>query len=96
MRGVTEMALSTAAWVVMVGSIGVLWVPAMWALFRTLRDEDRKLELLTEQGKIDTYSPQALAELREWIRTHPDDEYGPVGSVLLWHRDSFSGVGLSR
>ena len=77
MRGVTEMALSTAAWVVMVGSIGVLWVPAMWALFRTLRDEDRKLELLTEQGKIDTYSPGALAELREWIRTHPDDEYAP-------------------
>ena len=71
------MALNAAAWVVMAGSIAVLWVPAAWALFRTLRDEDRKLELLDEQGKIDTYSPQALAELREWIRAHPDDEYTP-------------------
>ncbi|WP_435076835.1 hypothetical protein [Halococcus sp. AFM35] len=71
------MALSAAAWVVMVGSIALLWVPAVWALFRTLRDEDRKLELLDEQGKIDTYSPQALAELREWIRAHSDDEYAP-------------------
>jgi ABC-type nickel/cobalt efflux system permease component RcnA len=71
------MALSAAAWVVMIGSIALLWVPALWALFRTLRDEDRKLELLDEQGAIDTYSPEALAELRDWIRAHPDDEYAP-------------------
>ena len=71
------MALSTAAWIVMIGSIAVLWVPAVWALVRTLRDEDRKLELLTEQGTIDTYSPQALDELHEWIQAHPDDEYEP-------------------
>lgn len=71
------MALSAAAWVVMVGSIALLWIPASWALFRTLRDEDRKLELLNEQSKIDTYSPQALEELREWIRSHPDDKYTP-------------------
>jgi hypothetical protein len=71
------MALTAAAWVVMGGSIGLLWVPAVWALFRTLRDEDYKLELLDEQGEIDTYSPRALADLREWIRAHPDDEYAP-------------------
>ena len=71
------MALSAAAWVVMVGSILLLWVPAVWALFRTLRDEDRKIDLLDEQGAIDTYSPQALAELREWVRANPDDEYAP-------------------
>ena len=71
------MPLSAAAWVVMVGSIALLWVPAAWALFRTLRDEGRKLALLDGQGKIDTYSPQALGELREWIRAHPDDEYAP-------------------
>lgn len=71
------MVLSAAAWVAMLGSILLLWVPAIWALFRTLRDEDRKLELLTSQGKIDTYSPQALRELREWIQAHPDNEYAP-------------------
>ena len=71
------MALSAAAWVTMVGSIVLLWVPALWALVRTLRDEDRKINLLNQQGKIDTYSPQALAELHEWIRANPDDAYAP-------------------
>lgn len=70
-----KMALSAAAWAVMIGSILFLWVPAVWALVRTLRDEDRKIDLLDKQGTIDTYSPEALAELREWIRAHPDDEY---------------------
>lgn len=71
------MTLSAAAWVVLIGSIVLLWVPSLWALVRTLRDEDRKLDLLDEQGHVDTYSPRALAELREWIRTNPDDEYAP-------------------
>lgn len=71
------MPLSATAWAVMLGSIAILWVPALWALYRTLQDEDRKLALLDEQGEIDTYSPQALAELRNWIRSHPDDEYAP-------------------
>jgi hypothetical protein len=71
------MALSLAVWVVMLGSIALLWVPSSWALYRTLREEDRKLSLLNDQGKIDTYSPQALVELRNWIQSHPDDEYAP-------------------
>lgn len=71
------MALSLAVWVVMLGSIALLWVPSSWALYRTLRDEDRKLALLNDQGEIDTYSPQALAELRNWIQSHPNDEYAP-------------------
>lgn len=71
------MALSAATWVVMIGSIMLLWVPAIWAMIRTLRDEDRKIDLLDKQGRIDTYSPQALAELREWVRANPDDKYAP-------------------
>src|SRR5699024_4518907 len=71
------MALSAAAWIVMAGAIVLLWIPSLWALVRTLRDEDRKLDLLDEQGRIDTYSPAALAELREWIHANPDDEYAP-------------------
>ncbi len=46
---------------------------AGWALVRTLRQESRKAEILEEQDRMDTYSPKALAELRDWIEDNPDD-----------------------
>ncbi|ELY65062.1 hypothetical protein [Natronococcus jeotgali] len=49
------------------------WGVASWALVRTMRQESRKIELLEGQDRIDTYSPTALAELREWIQNNPDD-----------------------
>ncbi len=49
------------------------WGVAGWALVRTLGQEDRKVELLESQERIDTYSPKALAELGEWIRNNPED-----------------------
>ena len=49
------------------------WGVAGWALVRTLRQERRKVEILRHQDRMDTYSPGALAELREWIRENPDD-----------------------
>lgn len=55
----------------MLSAIVLLWGVASWALYRTLSDEERKLELIQEQGTIDTYSPRALSDLQEWIETHP-------------------------
>ena len=49
------------------------WGIAAWALVRTLRQEGRKVEILEHQDRMDTYSPKALAELREWIEANPDD-----------------------
>ncbi|WP_265109135.1 hypothetical protein [Halosolutus halophilus] len=46
---------------------------AGWALVRTLRQEGEKVEILEHQVRMDTYSPKALAELREWIEENPDD-----------------------
>ncbi|SER29444.1 hypothetical protein [Natrinema salaciae] len=46
---------------------------AGWALIRTLRQERRKVDILEHQDRMDTYSPRALAELREWIENNPDD-----------------------
>ena len=46
---------------------------AGWALVRTLRQESRKVEILRHQDRMDTYSPTALEELREWIENNPDD-----------------------
>lgn len=65
--------MPVGGWIVMAVAIVALWGVASWALYRSLRDEDRKLELLDEQGGIDTYSPESLRELREWIKEHPDD-----------------------
>ncbi|MFC6824111.1 hypothetical protein [Halopelagius fulvigenes] len=67
------MALTIVTWTVMLASIAVLMGTASVSLVKSLRDEDRKLELLKRQDRIDTYSPRGLAELRSWIRSNPDD-----------------------
>lgn len=67
------MALSPITWTVMLASIVVLVGTASAALVKSLREEDRKLELLREQDRIDTYSPRGLRELRSWIQSNPDD-----------------------
>lgn len=73
--GMTEMALSAVAWVTMLIAILVLPGVASVILVRSLRTEDRKLELLREQGSVDSYSPRTLRELREWIQAHPNDPH---------------------
>lgn len=72
------MALSALTWLSVVGALVVLPGVAAAALVRTLRSEERKLELLRRQDAIDSYSPRAMADLREWIREHPDDPYTPI------------------
>jgi hypothetical protein len=69
------MALSTVAWVTMLLAILVLPGVATVVLVTSLRTEERKLALLREQEDIDSYSPRALRELREWIQTNPNDPY---------------------
>ncbi len=49
------------------------WGIASWALVVTLRQEGQKVELLEHQDRIDTYSPKALEELRDWIENNPND-----------------------
>lgn len=51
------------------------WGVAGWALVRTLGQEDRKVELLETQDRIDTYSPTALADLRAFVENNPEDPY---------------------
>lgn len=65
--------LTAGTWITMIIAIVFLWGVGAWALWRTMSDEDEKLELIESQGKIDTYSPKALAELREWIEDNPSD-----------------------
>lgn len=71
------MALSPVAWATMIASIILLPGVASAILIRSLRSEERKLELLDSQGKVDSYSPRALRELGEWIEANPNDPYAP-------------------
>ncbi|GAA0665614.1 hypothetical protein ACFQDG_04135 [Natronoarchaeum mannanilyticum] len=69
------MALSLTTWVVMLLMMAVLWGGGTAAIWRSMHDEDRKLDLIRDQGKIDTYSPRAMADLREWVQANPADPY---------------------
>lgn len=68
------MAVTVEVLAVLSFTVVAFFGTASWALIRTLRQEDEKVSLLEGQARIDTYSPRALAELREWIENNPEDE----------------------
>lgn len=57
----------------MLFSILAFFGVALWALVRTLQQEEQKMDLLRTEEKIDTHSPRALRDLRMWIAAHPED-----------------------
>ena len=67
------MDLTADVWAMMIFSILAFWGVAGWALWRTLRQEDEKLAKLQAEGDIESRSPAALRELRQWIEDNPDD-----------------------
>ena len=67
--------LTGEVWAMMGFTVVAFWGVAVWALVRTLRQEDTKVELLDSQDRIDSYSPRALADLREFVEENPDDPY---------------------
>ncbi|MDG5817332.1 hypothetical protein [Natronococcus sp. A-GB7] len=67
------MDLTTDVLAMLVFTLLSFWGVATAALVLTLRQESRKVEILEHQDQMDTYSPTALAELREWIEKNPDD-----------------------
>ncbi|MFC4438111.1 MULTISPECIES: hypothetical protein [Natrialbaceae] len=67
------MAVSVDVLAMLAFTLVTFWGIAGWALVRTLRQEGRKVEILDQQDRMDTYSPAALAELREWIENNPND-----------------------
>lgn len=71
--GQTVVGLSLETWIGVIIAIFAFWVLAVWALVKTLGQEDEKAELLEEQDRIETYSPEALQDLREWIEANPND-----------------------
>ena len=65
--------ITAETWIGIGVAVVAFWGTASWALVRTLRQEDRKVRLIESQGGMESYSPRALSELREWIQNNPDD-----------------------
>ena len=65
--------MSLSAIVVMLGSIVALWGVATLTLVYSMRQEERKLSLISSQGDFEPFSPRAVADIEEWLANHPSD-----------------------
>lgn len=75
--------MSLSAIIVMIASIAVLWGVATVALVYSMRQEDRKLALLQEQGDFEPFSPAAQRDIEEWLYRHPEGEQAREMRELL-------------
>ncbi|MCL1478946.1 hypothetical protein MIH18_03580 [Marinobacter sp. M3C] len=67
--------MSIAAIIVMITCIFVLWGVASVALVYSMRQEERKLQLIKKQGSFEPYSPKALRDLDRWIEQNNTSEH---------------------
>jgi len=74
-------------WAMMLFSILVFFGGSLWALIYTLREEDRKMVILQQEGSLDTFSPEALRDLRRWISSHPNPEGQEVQNARTTYRE---------
>lgn len=66
--------MNISAVVVMIASMIALWGVASWSLVYSMRQEERKLNLIKEQGSFEPYSPHSLHDLERWIKRNPRSE----------------------
>ncbi len=65
-------------WAMLLFSVAVFFGGSIWALTYSLLQEERKMEILNEEGALDTYSPRALRDLRKWLQVHPNPDSSAV------------------
>ncbi|WP_311946671.1 hypothetical protein [Halomonas piscis] len=66
--------MSLSAIIVMICSIIALWGVASWSLVYSMRQEEKKLQLINEQGGFEPFSPRAADDLDRWIEKNGTDE----------------------
>ncbi|MFB6248621.1 MAG: hypothetical protein ABEL97_08640 [Salinibacter sp.] len=67
------MSLPLDVWAMMIFSVLAFFGVSIWTLLYTLRQEDQKMVILRSEDRLDTHSPAALRDLRDWIESNPDD-----------------------
>jgi hypothetical protein len=81
------LVLSLDVWATMIFCVVAFFGVTLWTLLYTLRQEDKKLALFKTEGNLDTYSPQALRDLRAWIEAHPNPDAPDVQEARAAHND---------
>lgn len=81
------LGLSPDVWATMTFCVVAFFGVTLWILVYTLRQEDKKLALFKTEGDLDTYSPQALRDLRAWIEAHPNPDAPDVQEARAAHND---------
>jgi len=81
------LGLSLDVWATMIFCGVAFFGVTLWTLLYTLRQEEKKLVLFKTEGDLDTYSPQALRDLRAWIEAHPDPNAPDVQEARAAHDD---------
>lgn len=79
--------MSLSAIIVMIASIAALWGVSTIALVHSMRQEDRKLALIQEQGSFEPFSPAAQRDIEEWLARHPKEDQAQEVRELLDHQN---------
>ncbi|MEF8939846.1 MAG: hypothetical protein V5A22_08350 [Salinivenus sp.] len=84
------MSLPPDVWAMMIFSVLAFFGVSIWTLLYTLRQEDQKMIILRSEERLDTHSPAALRDLREWIEANPEDP--DVDSARAIYRECFEAL----
>ncbi|WP_103029558.1 hypothetical protein [Salinibacter altiplanensis] len=74
-------------WATMLFCVLAFFGVSILTLVYTLRQEERKMTLLESERALDTYSPRALRDLKDWIETHPEPTHPDVDAARSAHDD---------
>ena len=81
------LGLSLDVWATMLFCVVAFFGVSIWTLVYTLRQEERKMALLNTERDLDTYSPGALSDLKDWIETHPNPAHPDVEAARSAYND---------
>lgn len=81
------LGLPIDVWAMMLFSILVFFGVSLWALVYSLREEERKMVILEDEGALDAFSPRALDDLYQWIQSHPNPSASEVEEARASYRD---------
>ena len=81
------LGLPLDVWAMLLFSVAVFFGVSLWALVYSLIQEERKMNILNEEGALDSYSPRALRDLKAWLDAHPDSDAAAVTEGRDAYRD---------
>lgn len=81
------LGLALDIWAMMLFCVVAFFGVSLLTLAYTLRQEERKMEILKSEGGLDSYSPAALRDLKAWIEAHPRPSDSEVEAARNAYRE---------